>query len=563
MGQTKNSLAFQELGMIIRSALVQFFGLLLLFVGITTDTAALSQPTAVASVTAGGATHLVVYPLNDASNATRIEAALPTIITNYETLWNSSSNTPMAFRLLIDAGLDMPSGDDLSDAAFESIALPVPSAPNEWTGATENAPTNACHVKLFNAPVLNPANRLEYELALAAARCYLLNSVTAAPRDFWLKGLANWMAIQVYNPPADVLASLQKDYQDSYNQNVFNGSDEAMYFWEFLLGGQIPNSPYSDVAAVTTGLNNMSQMNVDLTADLFYTYANLVAQGGLPWQPSAGDLADDKNISLDPLPADVDLDLEENSIYIASVTLPEPEEGKGVTITAENLADSGTIAAVGSGGSFTPIADGDSLDVCGESQLTIVAGRAAPSNPGSQALSGPSLTVSLKDPCESKMPPCLVGTWQLDVPSTMGSSMVTLEGGLREAFRADGTTTEQYDNLVATIRLPNTAPNVVTYVAASYTGMTTVQRDPQTPGRYNVTSWQHEFVPGGEITSQTLGGPPVDITGELPLKFFGDSEPSVYQCDTDNAQNTHFTNYIAGPTAEQMGATVWTFTRVP
>ena len=90
---------------------------------------------------------------------------------------------------------------------------------------------------------------------------------------------------------------------------AYNGGDEAMYFWEFLLGGQVQNSPFSDLGKVPQGLNNMPQMNVNLTPDLFYTYASLVAGNTLPWQPSADDLADAADFVADTLPPEVAVQL--------------------------------------------------------------------------------------------------------------------------------------------------------------------------------------------------------------------------------------------------------------
>jgi hypothetical protein len=147
---------------------------------------------------AGGATHLLVYPPND-GEASQVKMALPAIITTYESLWNAGNpNTPMAFRMLIDTGLEPAQGEELSETAFESVALPVPSAPDEWNGDRESGETEVCQMHLLDAPVLGQPTRLEFELALAAGRCYLLHYVTAAPEDWWLEGLAHWMAIQVY-----------------------------------------------------------------------------------------------------------------------------------------------------------------------------------------------------------------------------------------------------------------------------------------------------------------------------------------------------------------------------
>ena len=184
--------------MIRRIALVPFFASLLLVFG----TASADQSVTVANIMVGGVNHLVVYPLNDSSKATRIEAALPMIITTYETLWkpNNQANDPMAFQLLIDAELEAPSGNNLSDTAFEAISLPVPSAPAEWTGATESSQTTACHIKLFDVSSLNATNELEFELTVDIAHCYLLHYISAEPQDWWYEGLARWMAVQVYSP---------------------------------------------------------------------------------------------------------------------------------------------------------------------------------------------------------------------------------------------------------------------------------------------------------------------------------------------------------------------------
>jgi hypothetical protein len=329
-----------------------------------------------------------------------------------------------------------------------------------------------------------------------------------------------------------------------------------MYFWEFLLGGRASNSPFSDLGKVPQGLNNMPQMELNMTPDLFYTYANLVAVNSLPWQPSADDLADDKNISLTILPTDVDLDLEENSIYIAKVTLPTPEEGKGVTITASNLAESGTIAAIGSGSGLIPISDSDALDLCGgESEFTVVAGRGA----NVSALSGPSLTVTKKDPCE-QIPPCIVGTWQQDAPATEG--YISTDGSLQHTYRADGTFTQQYDSYVVTFNLPNQASYDVTYITSTFNGTWTVKRDPSTPGHYTVTSWGRQMDPGGVVTMDRFGRT-IDITSQITEKYFSDGVPTDFQCDIDNAQNTHFTGHIHGSLTDQLGATDWSFTRVP
>ena len=332
----------------------------------------------------GGVNHLVVYPLNDSSKATRIEAALPMIITTYETLWkpNNQANDPMVFQLLIDAELEAPSGNNLSDTAFEAISLPVPSAPAEWTGATESSQTTACHIKLFDVSSLNATNELEFELAVDIAHCYLLHYISAEPQDWWYEGLARWMAVQVYSPPSATLDSLQKGYGDNYNTNVFNSGPEALYFWEFLLGKQIQNPPFSDLPTLAQSFSNSPKQFLLLTSDLFYSYVNVVAGNGLSWQPAADVLAEEINLGLSPLPADVELGLEENSIYIATVKLPKLEEGKGVTITGDGLAGSGTLVGVGSTGLFIAIADGQPLDLCGQSDFTMIAGRAFRSEPG-------------------------------------------------------------------------------------------------------------------------------------------------------------------------------------
>jgi hypothetical protein len=52
---------------------------------------------------------------------------------------------------------------------------------------------------------------------------YLLHyAPTSGPSfslDWWFKGLSEWMAVQVYEPPPSVLMKLQKKYVDNYNQN--------------------------------------------------------------------------------------------------------------------------------------------------------------------------------------------------------------------------------------------------------------------------------------------------------------------------------------------------------
>jgi hypothetical protein len=542
--------------MIRRMALVSFLASLLLLSAASAD-----QSVTVANVTVGGVNHLVVYPLNDSSKATRVEAALPTIITTYETLWKSKNqaNGPIPFQLLIDTELEAPNGNDLSDAAFEAVKLPVPSAPAEWTGATEGSQTTACHIKLFDASSLNSPNELEFELAIDTARCYLLHYISAELQDWWYEGLARWMAVQVYSPPPFALASLQKDYGDNYNTNVFNSGPEALYFWEFLLGTQIQNPPFSDLPTLAQSFGNAPKQFLLLTPDLFYSYVNVVAGDGLPWQPAADDLAEEKNLSLS-LPVDVELDLEENSISITTVKLPKLEEGKGVTIMGDGLARSGTIVGIGSTGSFVPIADGESLDLCDQSELTVIAGRAVPSEASSTAVSKPSLKVSLKNDCaKAKIPPCLVGTWQQDVPFT--GKFVSLDGTLQHTLRADGSFTQVYSNYVVTYNLPNQPSSNITYVTTTFSGNMTLEPDPKITGRYNVTSWHRHMEAGGEVI-QTAGGKTRDVTSAITEKYFGDSVPSYYQCVVDSAKNSQWTGHLTGNNVEALGVTDLTFKRV-
>lgn len=539
----------------IRPIVLVLFGVALLFsIGTTASAASVT----VASVSAGGVNHLVVYPPNDDSKASRVQAALPTIITTYEALWKSGNNSTMPFQLLIDTGLEAPSGDSLSDTAFEMVKLPVPSAPAEWTGTTESSDTNACHIKLFDASPLNAPNALEFELAIDAARCYLLHNISAEQQDWWYEGLSLWMALQVYSPPPTPLATMQKDYTDNYNSDLFNASEEAVYFWEFLLGSNIQTLPFGDLPTLAQSFGSDSKQFLSLTPDLFYSFADLVDAEALPWQPAADDIANDNDLSGSTLPADVELDLEPNAIYITNVTLPEQEEGKGVTITADGLGDSGTMVGIGSTGSFTPIADGEPFDVCGQSDFTVIAGRALPANASSTSLGGPSLSISVKDDCaKAKVPPCIVGTWQSDVPYTSSNGSFTLDGSLQQTYNVDGSFTAVYTNYVVTF----TANNIFTYVSMTAHGTISFERDPKIAGRYNVTSWQPHNDPGAQITS-TVGGQTTDVTDPIPETYFGDSVPTYYQCDTDDAKNSHLTQHISGPTAEQLGFTDWPFTRV-
>lgn len=532
-----------------------------LILSISTTAAAASVT--VASVTAGGVNHLVVYPLNDSSKAARVESALPTIITTYEALWKSGNNSIMPFQLLIDTGLEAPTGDSLSDTAFETLKLPVPSAPAEWTGTTESGDTNACHINLYDASPLNAPNALEFELAIDAARCYLLHNISAEQQDWWYEGLSLWMALQVYSPPPTPLATMQKDYRDNYNSDLFNASEEAVYFWEFLLGSNIQNPPFADLPALAQSFGSDSKQFLSLTPDLFYSFAHMVDAEALPWQPAADDIADDSDLSGSTLPADVELDLEQNAIYITNVTLPELEEGKGVTVTGDGLGDTGTMVGIGSAGSFTPIADGVPFDVCGQSDFTVIAGRAVPANVSSEALSGPSLTVSLKDDCaKSKLPPCIVGTWQQDVPYTSSNGYVSLDGSLLHTYNDDGSITQVYSNYVVTFNLPNEDPYYVTYVTTVFSGMMSAEPDPKIKGHYIVTDWHRQMEAGGEVT-QTRYGQTNDVTSYITEKYFGDGVPVSFDCDSDDAKNTHWTSHLAGPTTESLGVTDISLTRVP
>jgi hypothetical protein len=364
------------------------------------------------------------------------------------------------------------------------------------------------------------------------------------------------MAINVYNPPVDVLADIQDEYEDNYNSTITDAGQEAVYFWEFLLSSFHPqNTPLpADVKSLTAGFNNWPQIFLVFTPDLFYGYAQVVANNQLPWQPEADDLAEEENLSL---PDSVELDLEESSIYLVQMKLPELKENQGVSITAQNLANSGTLAAVASDGGVLPLVEGVPLDLCDKSgeEVMVLAGRGMPVDPSSMPLEGPSLDVTLKDPCEIKA--CWVGTWRQDVPYTTGR--ISTDGVLQFTFQPDGSFVEEYQEYVVTFLNP---VYDVTYHQSTFTGSLAVQPDPNSKGGYAITSWGRQMEPGGNVT-MTIGGQTTDVTADITIAYFGDGIPTYVQCATDDAKNTRLTFQISGNMVANLGAGTWTFTRVP
>ena len=120
------------------------------------------------------------------------------------------------------------------------------------------------------------------------------------------------MAIQAYRPPPSVLMKLQKEYADNYNQNLTSASEEALYFWEFMLGERAPATLRDLPARRCQYLEDAADDDhVFHPPDLFYSYAPVVADNGLLWQPAPDDLAQDKQVAY--FPDDVELDLEEGT----------------------------------------------------------------------------------------------------------------------------------------------------------------------------------------------------------------------------------------------------------
>jgi hypothetical protein len=105
--------------------------------------------TYVDSVSVAGQSHVLRYPQSRADQAGRIKTALQTIVPVYEKYWNApppgANPRPSDFRMLVDVGVSNPAaGPNLSNASFQTVALPIPSVPAAWTGNTEVSKTSVC-----------------------------------------------------------------------------------------------------------------------------------------------------------------------------------------------------------------------------------------------------------------------------------------------------------------------------------------------------------------------------------------------------------------------------------
>jgi hypothetical protein len=115
-------------------------------------TVASAQPaTYVDSVSVSQQSHVVRYPQTRTDAAERVKAALQKILPVYETYWNApppgASARPVEFRMLVDLGVSNPAaGANMSNASFQTLALPIPSVPATWPGNTEATTTNVCAI---------------------------------------------------------------------------------------------------------------------------------------------------------------------------------------------------------------------------------------------------------------------------------------------------------------------------------------------------------------------------------------------------------------------------------
>lgn len=94
-------------------------------------------------------------------------------------------------------------------------------------------------------------------------------------------------------------------------------------------------------------------------------------------------------------------------------------------------------------------------------------------------------------------------------------------------------------------------------------GSLELQRDPNTPGGYNVVNWGRTIEPGGYAT-QTMPGSTTrrDVTNLIAIEYYGDGVPTYFQCETDNARNTRFTVTLEGSMVSQLGASPMVFSRI-
>src|SRR5664279_1402966 len=505
----------------------------------------------VVSFSVGGQIQVLRYADPYAAQSATIQEAIGTIVPIYEKFWNvlsSGSGTTMDFRLFIDIGLPNASANsDLSKVAIQSVALPVPSTP--WTGKTETTKTSVCAVQLYtDANLYATPERLQFELALDLAQCYLLHyaSPPANPPDWWFKGLSYWMAVQVYPPPPDLLVKLQKDYHDNYNQNLLNAGEEALYYWEYLLGDNVPatlkSSLSTDLPTIVNGLKNLSGTVTFFTPDLFYAYAQTVEANALLWQPKSEDIAQDETVA--SFPDDVNLDLEDNSIVIETVSLPPLQPDEGIRIEADGLTVNGVLASISAEGQGSfPLSDGAAVQICGSpSSITVVAGR------GSQAgIPDAALKFSKVESCKPEatpavtegagLPACVVGLW--NVRFTAFDQVAQITGLWQYTFNADGSLMGQMQNWTVTA---NGSSNTINF---SYTGTLALKADAAVANRYNVTQ-MIQNLPTGTIS----GG---SGSGSNPMT----AQPAYLTCASSDAKNPTVTLYI-----NSSGETlVWVLTR--
>ena len=529
--------------------------LLVLVLILSDASAALAQANVyVASVNVAGQNQVLRYPTSRSGDAGRIENALQTAIPAYEKYWNAprpgASPRAMDFRVFVDVAVANPAaGEDQSAVNFQTMALPTPSVPAVWAGQAESTKTNVCDIQLYDQSTLYSLPQvLEFEVARDVARCYLLHyaPTDGPPPDWWFKGLSEWMAVQVYAPPPSALPKLRQQYQDNYNQSLTSASDEALYFWEFMLGERLPATLRGSLPAslpdIVNGLKSLPTTITFFTPDLFYAYARVAADNGLLWQPTPDDLAQQKQAAY--FPDDVELDLEENSIVIQTVGLPSLQQGEGIQISAADFEDNGVLAGVSTGaGALLPLTEGAPLVLCDSSitSVSIVAGRGPESG-----LGGATVNVSKLDACTPPPNPtsagapasCIVGTWNISFPPTGPWQRIQPTGGTYQfTFNPDGTYRQQMQDYKLTIA--GSAGSSVTNLVV--TGKYDVRADPDVANRYEPTQWTFAVQPGAnEIITLDDG---VQYSGDVTqdwaalLNEFG-APPEYFTCDQNTSSNT-------------------------
>lgn len=354
--------------------------------------------------------------------------------------------------------------------------------------------------------------------------------------------------MQVYTPPPSTLTKLQKEYEDNYNQSLTGASEEALYFWEFMLGERVPASLKGALpASLPDFVNVLKTLPTTITfftPELFYSYAQVAADNGLLWQPTPDDLAQDKQVAF--FPDDVELDLEENAIVIDKVSLPSLQAGEGIEISAEDFGDNGVLAGVSTGGgALLPLVEGTPVQLCDSSiaSLTIVAGRGPQSAPAEATASFARVTSCTPPPVTrgagGPAPSCIIGTWDIGVPAMEPWRRIQPAGGTFQfTFNADGTYRQQMQNY--TLKAGGGAGSSVTNLLI--TGKFDLQADPQVANRYEPKQWTFAVQPGAnEIITlgdgEQYSGDVTQDWGALVDEF--GKPPEYVTCDQGDGGNVN------------------------